>query len=205
MCSKSGCQKTALSSFDENGELIEGNSFCFDHHPNLTELHSQICRYIETHDKIVGMNASGIHFDDMDFTGKKFYGCNLQHCIFSNLHSENFRARITSFDFSIFSDSNLISSNFQFSSFAGAVFSHVLFTNSELVHNNFCGIHAEQSSFDDSDLYNSRFIRADLANTSFRNCNIKKTCFYEMQQQNVSFKLSNTREALFSTETEVEE
>ena len=64
MCSKSGCQKTALSSFDENGELIEGNSFCFDHHPNLTGLHSQICHYIETHDKIVGMNASGIHFDN---------------------------------------------------------------------------------------------------------------------------------------------
>lgn len=204
ICSETGCNKAAVSCFDENGEIIRGKSYCLNHLKDKDTFLSQVRNYIQTHEKIIGLSCPGLHFADMDFSEKKFYGCNFQHCIFTNVHSENFRARISSFDYAIFADCNLIKSNLQFTSFAGATFSHILFTNSDLVHNNFCGIRAAQSSFDDSDLYNSRFIRATLLDTSFRNCNIKKTCFYEIEQQNCSFKLSNTREALLSTEVNEE-
>lgn len=204
-CSKDGCTKAALTYFNEAGEMAEGPFFCVEHCPWLSDYQKTVAKYIETHDKIVGLSAAGLSFSDMDFSGKKFYGCNFQHCTFSNIQSENFRARISSFDFAIFTDCNLLKSNFRFTSLAGAVLSHTLFTNSDLIHNNFNGINAIQSAFDDSDLYNSRFIRAELNNTSFRNCNIKKTCFYEIKQENVSFKLSNTREALFSVDEVVEE
>ena len=197
-CSKPGCHKLALSRINEVGEIVSTDSFCLEHHPDLEAYKFELVNHIKNHDKIIGLSAYGLKFENLDFSGKKFYGCNLQHCIFSNIHTENFRSRISSYDFSIFSDCNLIASNLQFISLAGAKFSHVLFTNSDLVQNNFCGIQAYQSSFDDSDLYNSRFIRANLIDTSFRNCNIKRTNFAEIQHTNVSFKLSNTREAIFS-------
>lgn len=198
-CSKPGCHNFALSRFLPNGEIVATDSFCLKHHPDIEGFKYDLINYIKNHEKIVGLSAYGLTFENHDFSGKRFYGCNMQHCIFTNIHSENFRSRISSFDFSIFSDCNLLSSNLQFVSLAGAKFSHVLFTNSDLVQNNFCGIQAYQSSFDDSDLYNSRFIRANLIDTSFRNCNIKRTNFVEINKSNVSFKLSNTREAIFST------
>ncbi len=197
-CSRPGCQRSGISIIGEDGEICSGPTYCYDHHPDKIGITAAITKYIETHETIVGLNASGIHLADMDLTNKKFYGCSFNHCIFSNVHAENCRSRISSFDFTIFSDCNLQKSNFQFCSFAGSVFSHMLFTNSELVHNNFCGLTSVQSSFDDSDLYNSRFIRSKLSDTSIRNCNIKKAIFIEMTQDNVSFKLSNTREAVFS-------
>lgn len=196
-CSQPGCHRSALSLFDREGNLIDGNFFCIKHveYPDLVK--ESVYKYIRTHHKIVGLNASGLTFADIDLTDKRFYGCNFQNCTFSKLHSEFLRARMSIFDFSLFVDCNLLRSNLQFSSFAGATFSHVLFTGSDLVHNNFCGITAYQSSFDDSDLYNSRFIKANLIDTSLRNCNIKKTIFYNSRQQNISFKQSNTREAEF--------
>ncbi|MCQ2612317.1 MAG: pentapeptide repeat-containing protein [Treponemataceae bacterium] len=209
-CSHSGCGKVAVTVFDDNGEivpdsLVKGDHYCIDHIADKQEFSARVIDYIKNHDKIVGLCAPNIHIADLDFTGKKFYGCNFQQCIFSNIHSENFRSRISSFDFAVFSDCNLIKSNFQFTSFAGAAFSHVLFTDSDLIHNNFCGIKSVQSSFDDSDLYNSRFIRAELSDTSFRNCNIKKANFLEIKRENVSFNLSNTREAMFSLDIESDE
>lgn len=199
ICSKQGCHKLALSRFLPNGEIVGSDSFCLEHHPDIEGFKIDLINYIKNHEKIIGLSAYGLKFENLDFSGKKFYGCNMQHCTFSNIHTENFRSRISSFDFSIFSDCNLIASNLQFVSLAGAKFSHVLFTNSDLIQNNFCGIQAYQSSFDDSDLYNSRFIRANLIDTSFQNCNIKRTNFTEIKKSNVSFKLSNTREAHFST------
>jgi len=189
--------KTALSTFNDDGELTEGQNYCFEHMPDQNAVKEQIYRYIETHDKIVGLNAAGIPFTDIDLTNKRFYGCNFQHCTFTGLKSKGFRSRMSMFDFAIFSDCTLLESNMQYTSFAGATFSHVLFTGSDMIQDNFCGLTACQSSFDDSDLYNSRFIRAKLVDTSLRNCNIKKTIFYETDQQNVSFKMSNTQEAIF--------
>ena len=137
LCSKQGCHKLALSRFNEKGELVTTESFCLDHYENLEEFKHQLIEYINKEEKIVGLSAYGLRFDNLDLSEKRFYGCNFQHCTFTNIHSENFRSRISAFDFSIFSDCNLINSNIQFASFAGAKFSHVLFTNSDLVQNNF--------------------------------------------------------------------
>ena len=189
--------KIALSKIDENGNLTEQGEYCFKHIPDQNKATAEIYDYIKKHDKIVSLNAAGLTFTDIDLTNKRFYGCCFQHCFFRGIHSTGFRCRMSSFDFAIFSDCNLIKSNMQFTSFAGAKFIHVLFTGSDMIQDNFCGLSSFQSSFDDSDLYNSRFIRADLVDTSFRNCNVKKTIFYDINQKNVSFKLSNTNEAVF--------
>lgn len=198
-CAHPSCHKSALSFYDIDTDSLQTHEYCYEHSPKAEIITNSLHEYINTHVKIVGMNASGVSFTNMDLSGKRFYGCKFLNCTFINIHSEQLRVRMSMFDFSMFSDCNLLESNMQFTSFAGATLSHVLFTNSDLVHNNFCGITAYQSSFDDSDLYNSRFIRANLNYTSLRNCNIKKTAFYEITQDNVSFKLSNTREALFSS------
>ncbi|QTQ14413.1 pentapeptide repeat-containing protein [Treponema parvum] len=196
-CHVSSCLKAELSSFDDSGNIIGTGGYCLDHIPDPEKAKQDILAYISAHEKIIGLNASGITFCDLDFSGKKFYGCNFQHCTFSNIKAEEMRSRMSVFDFSIFTDCNLLKSNIQFCSFGGCTFSHTLLTGSDLVQDNFCGLKAFQSSFDDTDLYNSRFIKADLIDTSFRNCNIKKTVFWEIKQENASFKLSNTREAEF--------
>lgn len=203
-CIHPDCNRIALSHIGADGDIACKPGYCLRHSPDPEAAKDSIYGYIRARQKIVGLNACGLTFTDIDLTDKRFYGCNFQHCTFSNLQSEFFRSRMTFFDFSLFSDCNLLRSNLQFSSFAGATFSHILFTGSELVHNNFSGITAYQSSFDDSDLYNSRFISARLVDTSFRNCNIKKTIFHSIEQRNVSFKLSNTREAEFSAMEEIE-
>jgi uncharacterized protein YjbI with pentapeptide repeats len=196
-CLSRSCMKAALSAFDENGCITEVSNYCLEHSQTPALVKESIYRYIQTHDKIVGLTANGITFEDIDLTNKRFYGCSFQHCTFTGLKSRGFRSRMSMFDFAVFSDCNLLESNMQFTSFAGATFSHVLFTGSDMIQDNFCGLTACQSSFDDSDLYNSRFIRAKLVDTSIRNCNIKKTIFFELDQQNVSFKMSNTHEAVF--------
>lgn len=198
ICSHPNCRKQALTRFTSDGAISEQNGFCLEHSPDSQKDIAAIYGYIKTHDKIIGINMSGIVFENLDFTEKKFYACNMQRCTFLNIHSEFCRMRMSMLDFSNFSDCNLLNSNMQFTSFAGSTFSHVLFTNSDLVHNNFNGITSHQSSFDDSDLYNSRFIRSVLVDTSIQNCNIKKTIFREASFTNVSFKQSNTREATFS-------
>ena len=194
------CKNNALSTFDQDGNLTEEKNYCLDHIPDPGKAKNEIYNYISTHDKIVGLNACGLILKDLDFSNKKFYGCNFHHCTFINIHSDNCLFRMCIFDFAVFNDCNMIKSNILFTSFSGCTFTHTLFTSSDLVQNNFNGIKAYQSSFDDSDLFNSRFILATLVDTSFRNCNLKKTLFYDMKNTNVSFKMSNTREALFSEE-----
>lgn len=198
------CRNTALSTFDENGNLTEEKNYCLDHTPNPGKAKEEIYNYIKTHDKIVGLNACGLIFTDIDLSNKKFFGCNFFNCSFSNIHSENLLLRMCIFDYTVFNDCNLIKSNILFTSFSGCTFYHTLFTSSDMIQSNFNGIKAYQSSFDDSDLFNSRFIKAKLIDTSFRNCNIKKVLFYEIESSNVSFKLSNTREALFDENGESE-
>ena len=170
------------------------------HTKSADEITRKMHHYIAHHDKIIGLNASGIVFSnigDFNLTNKRFYGCNFMQCIFRGLQSKGFRSRMSTFDFAVFSDCNLLESNMQFTSFAGAKFIHVLFTGSDMIQDNFTGLESWQSSFDDSDLYNSRFIKARLIDTSIRNCNIKNTVFREIEQENLSFKLSNTNEAIF--------
>ena len=196
-CKCKDCTHVAISDFDSEGRLIENGDFCYAHAPNELELQQKIYHYIEKNDKIIGLNASGITFKNIDLSYKRFYGCNFSQCFFSGLQTKGIRSRISNFDFSVFSDCKLLESNRQFTSCAGSKFSHVLFTGSDMIQNNFCGLTSFQSSFDDSDLYSSYFINAKLVDTSFRNCNIKETVFYEISQQNVSFRQSNTNAAIF--------
>lgn len=199
-CIEPDCMHIALSSFNNDHEIIETPGYCLEHTADKEKIKNEIYDYINSHTKIVGLNAAGITFENIDLTDKRFYGCNFMHCKFINLHSTGFRSRMSMFDFSIFSDCNLLQSNMQFTSFAGCTFSHTLFTGSDMIQDNFSGIQSYQSSFDDSDLYNSRFVRAKLIDTSLRNCNVKKTLFRALEQQNVMFKYSNTREAIFDKE-----
>lgn len=192
------CRNTALSTFDENGELTADASYCLDHIPDPGKIKNDIYTYIANHEKIVGLNACGLIFQNLDFSGKKFYGCNFTHCTFLNIHSDKLLLKMCFFDFAVFNDCNLIHSNTLFTSFSGVTFTHTLFTASDMIQNNFNGIKSFQSSFDDSDLFNSRFISATLIDTSFRNCNLKKANFCSTKRENVSFKMSNTREAIFT-------
>lgn len=198
-CKCPTCRRSVVSDFDKDWNIIESD-YCLMHAPNAEEATRKIHQYIAQSEKIIGLNASGVVFSNIDsfnLTNKRFYGCNFMQCIFRGLHSTGLRSRMTTFDFAVFSDCNLLESNMQFTSFAGAKFSHVLFTGSDMIQDNFVGIESFQSSFDDSDLYNSRFIKARLIDTSIRNCNIKNTVFREIDQTNLSFKLSNTNEAIF--------
>ena len=194
------CRNLALSTFDKDGNISDDKNYCLDHIPDPGKFKEQIYKYIAEHDKIVGLNVSGLLFSDIDLSNKKFYGCTFTNCTFSNISSSNIVFRMCIFDFAIFNDCSFIKSNSLFTSFSGATFTHTLFTSSDIIQSNFNGIKAFQSSFDDSDLFSSRFIAATLTDTSFRNCNLKKSLFYDSRRSNVSFKMSNTREALFTPE-----
>lgn len=191
------CNNNALSTFDADGNLTEEKSYCLDHIPNPGAIKEQIYNYINTHEKIIGLNACGMIFSDISFTNKQFIGCNFSHCTFTNLHSEDTKIRMSVFDYTVFNNCNFIHSHSMFTSFSQCTFTHSLFTSSDFIQNNFNCIKAYQSSFDDSDMFNSRFIKATLYDTSFRNCNIKKANFTDSKRTNVSFKMSNTREAEF--------
>ncbi len=194
------CKNSALSTFDENGNLKDGKNYCIDHISDPGKFKKDVYSYIHSHDKIVGLNATGLLFSDIDISNKQFFGCNFSKCSFINVKAENLRFKVSIFDFSTFNDCMFVKSNALFCSFSGSIFTHTLLTSSEIIQSNFNGIKAFQSSFDDSDLYNSRFILAELVDTSFRNCNLKKANFLNSKRTNISFKMSNTREAIFNSE-----
>ena len=196
-CLVHSCKNLSLSVFDKTSGITEERGYCLNHTPDPGRAKESIYDYIKTHDVVVGLNAAGIMFRDIDLSDKRFYGCNFQHCTFSALRSEGLLGKLCMFDFATFTDCTLAVSTMQFTSFACAAFSHTIFTGSDMVQNNFNGVYAFQSSFDDSDLYNSRFIGAHLVDTSLRNCNIKNTLFLDCVCENVSMKMSNTREAVF--------
>lgn len=192
------CTNNALSNFNENGTLTDEKGYCLDHIPNPGKLKDQIYNYIKKNEKIIGLNANGLIFSDIDFSNKQFIGCNFSHCTFTNLHAENTKTHLCIFDYAFFYDCNMIHNNLLFSSYAQCTFMHTLFTSSDVVQINFNGVKSYQSSFDDSDLFCSQFIKATLVDTSFRNCNLKKCSFINSTRKNVSFKMSNTREAIFN-------
>ena len=196
-CLVHSCKNLSISVFDKTSGITEERGYCLNHTPDPGRAKESIYDYIKMHDVVVGLNAAGIMFRDIDLSDKRFYGCNFQHCTFSALRSEGLLGKLCMFDFASFTDCTLAASTMQFTSFACAAFSHTIFTGSDMVQNNFNGVYAFQSSFDDSDLYNSRFIGAHLVDTSLRNCNIKNTLFLDCVCENVSMKMSNTREAVF--------
>jgi len=198
-CLVNYCKNNALSTFDQNGNLTEDKSYCLEHIPDPGLIKEQIYNYIANNDKIVGLNACGMNFLDINLSNKQFFGCNFSHCTFTNIHSDNTTLKMCIFDYTVFYDCNLINNHSLFTSYSQCTFTHTLFTSSDMIQSNFNCIKAYQSSFDNSDLYNSRFIKATLVDTSFRNCNLKKCNFIDSKRVNVSFKMSNTREAVFYT------
>ena len=196
-CLVNSCQDDALSSFDEFGNIKTERGYCIDHTPDPGRTQAEIYNYIKNHEKIIGLNACGIIFKDIDFSNKKFFGCNFSHCTFQNIKWEHSIVRISVFDFAFFNDCNFIQNNTVFSTFSCSTLTHTLFNSSDMKQCNFNGIKAFQCSFDNSDFFSSRFIKATLVNTSFRNCYLKKTIFKNSDRQNVSFQMSNTREAIF--------
>lgn len=195
-CQCPGCNNAALSQIRDDNTIGDEPGFCFEHIEDQKAYLLKLRQYIQTHEKIVGLCAYGITVNSIDLSNKKFYGCNFQHALFTNVHSDGMRLRMCMMDFATFTDCDFVNSNIQFSSLSGGKLVHVVLTGSDLIHNNFNGITAYQCSFDNSDLYNSRFIKAILMNTSMNDCNLKKTIFYDSARENVSFKLSNTRESL---------
>ena len=60
------CKNNALSSFDENGNLINGKGYCLDHAPDPGLAQSAILNYIRNNEKIIGLNARGMIFKDIN-------------------------------------------------------------------------------------------------------------------------------------------
>ena len=131
------CKNNALSTFSEDGEITDERSYCLDHIPNPGKAKEDIYKYITTHDKIVGLKACGLLFENIDLTNKKFYGCNFTNCTFMNIHSSDMVLRMCILYYAIFNDCSIINSNILFSSFAGSTFSHTLLTKGDLIQNNF--------------------------------------------------------------------
>ena len=84
------CHNNAISLFDENGNISDEKGYCIDHIPDPGKAKQDIYEYIKNHEKIIGLNASGLIFQDTDVSNKKFYGCNFSHCTFQSIKSENF-------------------------------------------------------------------------------------------------------------------
>ena len=102
------CRNNALSTFDENGNLTEEKSYCLDHIPDPGKLKQDIYNYIKNNNKIIGLCASGLIFQDIDFSNKEFYGCNFHRCTFTNIHSEKVLTHMCIFDFAVFNDCSFI-------------------------------------------------------------------------------------------------
>ena len=60
------CKNNALSTFSEDGEITDERSYCLDHIPNPGKAKEDIYKYFTTHDKIVGLKACGLLFENID-------------------------------------------------------------------------------------------------------------------------------------------
>ncbi|HTO35006.1 MAG TPA: hypothetical protein VLZ72_02120, partial [Flavobacterium sp.] len=80
ICQHPSCQKTAVSNYSKDTKTLSTHEYCFEHSPIASQIEEYIYEYIKSNDKIVGLNASGISFQNLDFTNKRFYGCNFYGC-----------------------------------------------------------------------------------------------------------------------------
>ena len=89
-CLEPGCCKNSLSSFNSNGEIIEVPGYCLDHTADKESVKQKIYDYINTHDKIIGLDASGLLFENIeptkDFTAAIL--CTVNSSTFSQQASE---------------------------------------------------------------------------------------------------------------------
>jgi uncharacterized protein YjbI with pentapeptide repeats len=179
---------------------ITGSNLCFKHQANPELECRRIVEYIMNNTRIENLCVEGMNFNDVDFSERRFYGCNFRNTTFLNCKLTGIDLMMSFFDFSNFSNCDLSKSDIQFSSFAGAVFHDCKFEDCELVHLNFEGITAGKTSFSNSNLYNSRFINSELADSKFINCNLKRVFFADARIGDCNFKSSNTAEAVYEGE-----
>jgi uncharacterized protein YjbI with pentapeptide repeats len=179
---------------------ITGSNICFIHQANPEQETRRISELIITMDIVKDLNASGMRFENIDFSRRRFYGCNFREASFSKCVLSETVMRLSLFEFATFYQCEFSKTDLQFLSFAGARIRNCSFEGSELAHVNFVGAAVSDTVFNNSDLYNSRFINADLEASGFVNCNLKRTYFISARQQAISFKASNTAEAVFELE-----
>jgi uncharacterized protein YjbI with pentapeptide repeats len=179
---------------------ITGSTTCAVHAVNREGEAERIAGYIHDRKVIKDLNASGLHFESVDFSQRSFYGCNFQTASFTMCLFTGDLMRMSFFDFAAFTNCDFSKTDLQFLSFAGADLRDCTFENSELLHLNYGGAVISDCTFNNSNLYNSRFINAAIELSDFVDCNIKRTCFIRCKQEGVSFRSSNTAEAMFEME-----
>ena len=69
-CLVRACHNLSISTIGEDGNIAEDKSYCLDHSPNPGKIQQDIFKYINTHEKIVGLNASGMTFLNMDLSAR---------------------------------------------------------------------------------------------------------------------------------------
>jgi uncharacterized protein YjbI with pentapeptide repeats len=183
-----GCGMTAVT----------GSRLCAVHAADTEKEAARIGRYISERKVVKDLNAPGLRFESVDFSHRKFYGCNFRGATFSMCLFTESLMRMVFFDFASFYTCDFSHSDLQFLSFAGANIRDCTFEGSELLHLNYGGAAIRDCTFNKSNLYNSRFINADMEYTDFVDCNIKKVFFVRAKQEGISFKSSNTAEAVFT-------
>jgi uncharacterized protein YjbI with pentapeptide repeats len=177
---------------------VTGSRICAVHSANPQGESERITAFIGERKTVKDLNAPGLHFDSIDFSRRRFFGCNFKGASFSMCLFTESVMRMNFFDFTVFHDCDFSRSDIQFLSFAGSTVRNCTFEGSELVNINFGGAVLSDCTFNNSDLYNSRFIGADIELCDFVNCNLKRTYFIGTRQEGVSFKSSNTAEAVFA-------
>ncbi|MDR1904115.1 MAG: pentapeptide repeat-containing protein [Treponema sp.] len=179
---------------------ITGSNICAVHSAEAEAEAKRIALYIAGEETITDLNAEGLRFDEVDFSGRRFDGCTFQNASFYRCNFSSSFMRVCFFDFANLSECNFEKSNLTFLSFAGASISNSTFRYSEICNVNYGGCVISGVVFDHSKLYNSRFIRANLEDTSIIDCDLKQVNLIKICKTNVIIKSSNTNEAIHTME-----
>ena len=177
-----------------------GSALCAVHSTDSKADALRLSEYITKQKVIKDISAQGLHFEQVDFSQRKYYGCNFSGASFHKCIFSGVLMRLTFFDFSTLSHCDFSKGDLQFLSLAGAVIEDCSFEGSELININFEGTQITGSSFNNSNLFHSRFIGAGITRTGFIDCNLKWANFTKTKREDVSFKSSNTAEAIFEME-----
>ena len=180
---------------------IHGSALCASHQVARLDEERRIKEFIINTKTINDLNAQGLHFRKMDFSGCQIFESSFSGAVFDNCIFNNTRMRLVFFDFTTFNSCEFINVDFHFLSFGGAAIEHCRFDNSELVDINFGGANIIDTEFCNNNLYNSRFIESKISKTSIVNCNVKRVNFCKSRQDELVFKTSNTAEAIFDMGT----
>ena len=186
-CLIKGCSRLSVSYSDH----------CFEHLENPDEYTDKIIQYINTNEKIINLNISGICLKNIEIKGKKFFSCKFSESIFENVKFDDCYIRQSFFDMSEFNKCIFTDTNIKFASFAGSKFNECRIEMSDFLHTNFNGIKSYKTVFAESDLYFSSFIKADFRETLYDDCNLRKVKYFFADISGIKFKNSNHEDAYY--------